>query len=209
MSPLKSTFLLITFLVAIPLSNLFAQKPTLTQLTKTKVDSLRKTGADAIMWYKSYCGECEVISHETHPASIPANHYCTVDAQGYTLTDNVILYKQNDSYYKLIFDCTYPLKKEKLDSCRSIAYFISIVPVLNHRDRAIKALYKSGRFLGPSQSDGGFEDVTLYLKKASQRVSMADGEKGDMYAVYKKYFWINKEIKLLDLIEKDIAIKNK
>ena len=46
-----------TIIITLIATSLFAQKPTLTQLTKRKVDSLKKIGADAILWYESYCGD--------------------------------------------------------------------------------------------------------------------------------------------------------
>ncbi|MDN3579563.1 hypothetical protein [Mucilaginibacter flavus] len=60
---MRKLFILITLLLAITTQSLFAQNSDsqLNARIKTQVDSLRKTGIDTIIVYKSYCIGCEVL----------------------------------------------------------------------------------------------------------------------------------------------------
>ncbi len=117
------------------------------------------------------------------------------------------MYCQNGFFYSLNFDCyNLPVKKQ-LDNCKSIPYALSIIPTLNARDKTIKAMSKKGKFLGPVQADGSFEKVDIYWEKKEQSISMASSEKEEFYKIYKRYYWIDSQIKLLKLINTDLTIK--
>jgi hypothetical protein len=193
-------FCLLFLLLILFAFNTYAQKKGIEKLSKHKIDSLRNKHIDTILWYHSYCGEC-FIKKNDNPIKY-AN--CTVQS-GYDLTYNAIIYKQKDKYFILNFDCNNLLIKRQLDSCKSIPYFISIMSILNSRDKTIKEIYRKGGFLGPLQSDGGFEDADIYYHNIKQHITMTSTEATD--EVYKQYFWIGKEIKLFRLISGDIVIK--
>jgi hypothetical protein len=186
--------LLLSILLA---SHIYAQKISIEKLSKQKIDSLRSKHVDTMLWYHSYCGECEVFNKEIKYAN------CNVFS-GYTLTYNSILYKQMSKYFILNFDCNNLVMKRQLDTCKSIPYFISIIPILNARDKTLKVMHKNGEFF-PWQVDGGFEDADIYINKTTQHISMSDMEETNK--VFKKYIWIGKQIKLLKLVSGDIAVK--
>jgi hypothetical protein len=167
------------------------------KITQYKIDSLKHIDVDTIIYYHSYCGECIIPNPK---------HTCTAD-YGYTLTANVLIYRQNGNFYSLDFDCyNLPVKKQ-LDNCKSIPYALSIIPTLNARDKTLKAMSKKRKFLGPVQADGDFEKVSIYYVNKQQSLSMASLEKDEFYKTYRKYYWINSQIKLLKLISIDLATK--
>ena len=133
-------FLTLLFIVFI--YNAFAQKENgVEKLSKYKIDSLQSIHVDTIIHYYAYCGECE----------ISAKPQCYM-LSGYTLTENVLIYKQQGKYYTLDFDCNDKPAKRLLNDCKSIPYFISVTPILIARD-------KKWKYVFALQSDGGFEPV--------------------------------------------------
>ena len=162
--------------------------------------SLKNINIDSILWYHSYCGECDVLRKEPVPIEYSD---CSI-LTGYTLTYNAIIYKQYGKYFILNFDCKNLVIKRELNNCKSVQYFISIIPILNERSKAIKAMHRKGIYL-PYQVDGGFEDADIYFNKVKKHVSMSDTEETNKD--FKKYFWISKQITLFKLISEDIAEK--
>src|ERR1700689_4188321 len=65
------------------------------KLTAHKIDSLQRIHIDTILYYSSYCGECDVKGNK---------HTCYLKS-GYLLADNLIIYKQYGKFYFLTFDC--------------------------------------------------------------------------------------------------------
>ena len=191
------------FLLSILFSwHTYAQKTGIEKLSKSKIDSLRSERVDTILWYHSYCGDCWFKKTDA-----PIKYYnCPVES-GYDLACNVIIYRQKGEYFILNFDCTNFVMKRRLDTSKSIPYFVSIISTLNARDKAIKELDKKNDkyLLGAMQMDGFFNEADIYCNKISQHVRMTDTETTDKY--YKKYFWIDKQIKLFELISSDIAVK--
>jgi len=188
---------LLIFLLTILLSNHVCAQKGIEKLSAQKIDSLQHVRVDTIVHYSSYCGECDILGKRNN---------CNM-LSGYLLIDNILLYKQNGRYYTLTFDCTNNTVKQTLDSCQSIPYFLSIMQTLHARDKTIKTMFKKGRFLGPLIADGKFEDADIYVDHRKQNVSMSGSEKTDLYKIYKKYFWIDKQIKLLKLITADTGLK--
>jgi hypothetical protein len=188
---------LILLLIILLSYNTYAQKG-IEKFSTQKIDSLQYLHVDTIIHYYSYCGECEVLSKHNN---------CSV-LSGYVLIDNVLLYKQCGKYYTLTFDCSNNPIKRTLDSCKSLPYYLAIRPTLYARDKTIKAMIKKGRFLGPSVADGEFENADIYVNYMKQSVSMSESEKTDLYKIYRKYFWIDKQIKLLKLIKGDMSVNN-
>jgi hypothetical protein len=175
----------------------YAQKKGIERLSKNKIDSLRREHVDSILWYHSYCGECFI--KKTNAPIQYGN--CSVQS-GYDLTYNAIIYRQKDKYFILNFDCNNLLIKRQLETCKSLPYFISIIPILNTRDKTVREMIKKGEFLGPMQSDGSFADADIYFNNTKQHISMSDIKESD---IYKKHFWIDKQINLFKLISEDIS----
>jgi hypothetical protein len=181
----------------------YSQKLSIEKLSKDKIDSLRNEHVDTIMWYHSYCGECLIVNRPDTPI-IYSN--CTLQL-GYKLNNNLIFYKQKGKYFVINFDCNNITIKRQINVCKALPYFISIIPALDSRDKAIKDMYKKGGSYSPWQMDGGLENMDIYFNKKSQHISMSSKEETDK--LYKKYAWIDKQIMLLNLISADIRIKKK
>lgn len=178
----------------------YAQKVNLEKWVKHTVDSLRKDHIDSIEYYHAYCGECEILKT---PGKI-SGHTCDV-GNGWVQIANIVLYKQKDSYFSLTFDCGYPPVKKELKKVNSIEYFLSIVPVLNERDKTLKEMYKHFIFPGPSFVDGGYEEAIVYVKGHQQKVAMQENEKTS--TAWRTHFWIDKQTKLLEMLESETSLK--
>ena len=179
-----------------------AQKISLEKWALHNVDSLHKNHVDTIEYYHAYCGECFISGKPTD--TLP-RHQCELE-NSWVEIENIIIYKQKSKYYSLTFDCNYPPIKKELKGCKSIDYFLSVIPVLNKRDKTITEMYRHNKFLGPIVSDGGYEEVFLYCRSIKQHVDIQDYQKTDK--TWKSYFWIDKEIKLLTLVGADLFSKN-
>ena len=181
----------------------FSQKLSIEKLSKDKIDSLKNEHVDTIMWYHSYCGECAIVKRLDTPL-IYSN--CTLQI-GYKLNTNLIFYKQNGKYFIINFDCNNLTVKRQITICKSLPYFISIIPVLDARDKTIKQIYQKGDYYSPWQVEGGLENMDIYFNKKSQHITMSAKEETDK--LYKKYTWIGKQIILLNLLSDDIHVKKK
>ncbi|HEY5325357.1 MAG TPA: hypothetical protein VIJ27_00005, partial [Mucilaginibacter sp.] len=193
------TFLLIIFCVKYN----YAQKLSLVKWVSHTVDSLQTRNIDTIEYYRAYCNECIVSSKPPmlgQPTDTLPTHQCDIENGG---TERVIeiLYKQNNKYYSLTFNCSYPPIKKELKNVKSIDYFLSIVPILVKRDRYGAAIQTKRKFNPPIMVDGGYEEAFLYCGHIKQRIFMQDDQKTDKGWRY--YFWIDKQTKLLSLLESE------
>jgi len=166
------------------------------KLTAYKIDSLQHIHVDTILYYNSYCGECAISGK---------GHTCYLKS-GYILDDNLVIYKQSGKFYILSFDCYNSNIKRQLDSCKSLPYFITIIPALNEKYKFFKYQQKKVLFAGPSIADGGFEYAEIIINKKKRYFSMSQAEKIRLRNTDKSHYWVNKEIKLLKLVAEDIAI---
>lgn len=160
-----------------------------------QIDSLQQVHVDTIVYYHQFCGGCEVRR---------SYKYCDVYDNGNVNMESIILYKQSGSFYRLAFNCGDVPDKIELKSCKSIPYFLSITGVLKNRDKAINAIYSQKKFLPPNLADGFYTQAELYCHKSNYRVSLSDYQQRDGYKVWKQYFWIDKEIQLLKLLDADL-----
>jgi hypothetical protein len=177
--------------------NLYAQKINLAEWVKHQRDSLINKGIDTIIYFHQYCGECSVIEKKEDKS-------CEVIDNSWTFIDSYFIYKKAGTTYSLKFNyCNAPIIK-KLDSCKSIAYFLSIRNLLQKRDREYSEMRKNAKFFPPIRTDGGYEEAILYCKKLKTKVSISEYQKGDGYKYWKKYFWTDNEIKLTNLILQDL-----
>jgi hypothetical protein len=202
-------FRLLTLLLTILSINFAsAQKISLEKWVSHVVDSLNKKQVDTIEYYRAYCNECVILRKPPilgQTTDTLPTHQCAIENGG---TERVIeiLYKQNNKYYSLSFNCGYPPIKNELKSVKSLDYFLSIVPVLAKRDRYGDALQKKRKFNPPITVDGGYEEAFLFCGHIKQTVYMQDNQKTDKG--WRAYFWIDKQTKLLALLESETASKN-
>jgi len=188
---------LIIFLVIFSFTNYsYAQKVSIRKWVSHNVDSLKKIRVDTIEYYHQYCGECYI----RNPPGVHRNHCETEDS--WTQVVNIILYQQQGKYHSLTFNCLGPSIKQDINAANSLTYFISIIPTLNNRDRAIKALIKRRKFLAPIFVDGTYEEADIYLNNKKQHAYMQIDERTDK--TWRSFFWIDKETKLFKLITVDI-----
>jgi len=187
--------LILLFIVSFQLCH--AQKG-IEKLTRYKIDSLQHIRVDTILYYCSYCGECSIRGQK---------HTCYL-ASGYTLSDNIIIYKQHGRFYTLSFDCSNTSIKKQLDSCRSIPYFISIISTLDARDKAIKLIYKQKQFLPPIVIDGSSATAEIYYNRKRQSASINLDMPQDLVETWNYYFWFKKETNLFKLIKTDLDKTN-
>jgi hypothetical protein len=192
---MKKLLLALVFLITY--SQLCQAQKGIEKLTHYKIDSLQHIHVDTILYYCSYCGECEILGKKRN---------CYL-ASGYTVSSNFIIYQQQGNFYLLDFDCYNQSIKRQLNSCQSIPYFISIIPTLKISDRSIKAALKKGKLLDMIQSDGGFENVEMFLNKNMQIVSISESEKDNTDKIHQKYYRINEKKKLVKLISADLSMK--
>lgn len=169
------------------------------------VDSLRHKKIDTIEYYHTYCGGCSV---SRNPNDTLRRHSCEVGT-GWSQINSTIIYKQDNNYYSLTFNCGYPPIKKQLLNCESLSYFSSIVPVLDDRDKAYKALRKQRGvfFLPPMVTDGKYVEANIYLPTMRQDVFMQERQKTD--TAWRSFFWIDKQTKLLSLLEYETSPKSK
>jgi hypothetical protein len=165
------------------------------------VDSLQKNKVDTIEYYHAYCGECEILRKPTD--TLPT-HQC--DVGDWTEILNDIIYKQGGKSYSLTFNCGYPPIKKELKSVKSLDYFLSIVPILNRRDKYGASMQKKRKFNPMVVVDGGYEKALFYCGKVRQSIFMQEDQKTNKG--WRAYFWIDKQIKLLALLEAETASNN-
>ena len=159
--------------------NAFAQKVRLNTWVERNIDSLRKIGVDTIVYYHAYCGECEVLEKPINIADTSEKkHDCEID-NSWTQIANVIVYQQNNTFITLTFNCNYPPLKAELKTCKSIPYFISIIPTLNRRDKMQQQMFKRGKFNPPVTVDGGYEETWIYLNGKKQHIYLQENQKTD------------------------------
>ena len=205
---MKYWFLLNLLLLILSINYAYSQKVSLDKWVSHTIDSLQKRNIDTIEYYRAYCNEC-IVSRKPpllgQPTDTLPTHQCDIENGG---TERVIdiLYKQNNKYYSLTFNCGYPPIKKELKNVKSLDYFLSIVPVLTKRDRYGKAMQKKRKFNPPVMVDGGYEDAFLYCGNIKQHVFMQDDQKTDKG--WRTYFWIDKQTKLLELLESETFTKD-
>jgi hypothetical protein len=174
-----------------------AQKINLEKWVKHQRDSLIRNGIDTIIYYHHYCGECSLLENKDN------KHREALD-NGWTLIESYFIFKKNGDFFSLTFNYCSPPIISKLDFCKSIPYFLSIIPVLHKRDWVYAQMRKQAKFFPPIPTDGSYEEATIYFRKHSSKVSLSDYQKKEGYKYWKKYFWIDKELKIVSLIEEDL-----
>jgi hypothetical protein len=175
------------------------------QVSREKVDSLRKLHIDTLIWYHSYCGECFFKKTDAK-----VKYYTCQVQSGYDLSYNAIIYKQHGSYFLLNFDCSSPVIKSLLDTCNAADYFISIIPQLDERDKIIEQMKKNNEFSGPFQIDGFFSEADIYFNGKSQHADLShmvesESNQSGIYKDYKKkLLQIDLEVNLFKILRADL-----
>jgi hypothetical protein len=179
-----------------------AQKINLEKWVSHTVDSLRNKRVDTIEYYHAWCCECEVTRRPPNFTDTSKGHECdVVGSTGCEQISTLLIYKQNHTYYSLPFNCGYPPIKKDLKNIKSLDYFISLIPVLSKRDSYNKEMRRKHKFNPPMVVDGGYEEAILYISGRKRSVYMQDDQKTTK--VWRTYFWIDKQTKLLALLESE------
>ncbi len=189
------------FLISLSINYTYAQKVNLEKWVSHTVDSLQKNHVDTIEYYHTYCHECVILRKP--PTDTLPTHQCE-DENSSMQVENKIIYRQKNKYYSLTFNCGYPPIKKELENVKSLRYFLSIIPILNKRDKIITARYKKHKFPAPIIVDGRYEEAFIYCNNVRQNVFMHYDKK--TYKGWSNYLWIDEQIKLLQLINSDISL---
>lgn len=178
-------------------SQAFAQNST--KLLDSIVRNLKKQGADTILIYsKNYPGS-ESIRNPLIACECenPLNK---------ELNNVSILFIKKGITYKQTFICCDDgpviVKKRLL----SIHYFNSLKPLLKKKSAFYENLIKTKKFLPPISPHKPYEFVELITLNSRESISISDSQKGSDYKTWKKYFWIDKEIKFFRLIKTDLSL---
>jgi hypothetical protein len=119
-----------------------------------------------------------------------------------------LIYKLKGKIYKVDFSCCNEDSIVEMTKCLSIPYFLSLKEVFKEEDNFYKNLRKNKKFPPPIPTDNPFENVELIIPKYHKEVGLNSYESGEGYATWKKYPWINKEIKLIKLIRQDLMLSS-
>lgn len=166
-------------------------------------DSLRNAGVDTMLYYNEVCGECSVAILPKDSLT-KAGVGCDVK-ESYTQLANIFLYRQRGRYYSLEFNCQYPMIKRALGACLSIPYALTIIKILNARDAWFKKRRKLKYFfLPPIVTDVAQYAATIRAGKLRQEANISADQQGEYHYLWKRYFWIDPQIKLFRLIHQDL-----
>jgi len=193
------TYSLIVALCFVASLKASAQKINLEKWVTHVVDSLQKNKADTIEYYHEYCGECDITRAFGDTVK---HHNCQIE-NSWVQIENTIIYKQNGEYFSLAFNCNYPPIRKKLSHIKSLEYFVSIVPALNHRDQTLTALRKHNKFAPLESVDGIYKQAFLYWEGIKQSVYLHDEPTSDQTQL--SFLWISKEINLFKLIASELS----
>jgi hypothetical protein len=153
-----------------------------------QISNLGSAGIDTILVYTAGCyGECEV----THKPN------CNCDR---SLSSTFIIYQHKGKYYFIDFSCCNVDEVKTLKKSQSVPYFLSMKAVLKEENR----FYKNLKFPPPIPSDNPFENAELMIKKQKLQFYIFSDQKNASYKAWRKHPWIDKQIRLLQLIKKDI-----
>ncbi|HEY2583448.1 MAG TPA: hypothetical protein VGI43_16670 [Mucilaginibacter sp.] len=161
------------------------------------VRKLQNRGADTILIYISSCGGCEIKGK-------PINCNC-LDRQG--ISDVYLVFKIKGRIYKEVFNCCQESSLVEINESLSISYFLSLKDMLKKRDEFYSQLVKNKQFLPPIPTDTFYEQIVLVVPDKSYEVGLNVYQRYEDYKIWKQYFWIEDEIKLVDFVRKDLGIR--
>jgi hypothetical protein len=160
------------------------------------VRQLKKKGADTILVYISGCDGCQITNRR-------ANCTC-LDMKAITAV--FLIFKLKGQFYKEEFTCCNETSLIKMDSSSSVPYFLVLKDILKRRDAYYKDMAKHVKFFPPIATDNPYEEIDLIVPHHNYEIVLSSYQRNEGYDVWKKYFWIDNEIKLMDLVRKDIGI---
>ena len=118
-----------------------------------------------------------------------------------------LIYKLKGKTYKMDFTCCNENDTLKISKSVSIPYFISLTETLkNERIFFSNDFKKHKRFPPMMPTDQSFESVELIVSKQHLGFELNSYQSGEGYGTWKKYPWIDKEIKLIKLIRQDLML---
>jgi len=164
----------------------------------TLVKNLQKRGIDTILIYM----QGAVWHYLTKPvtAGQPSCH-CSFGNLIYSVN---VIYKDHGKVYKLDYACCKETDTVKLQSSVSIPYFLVQKKALRVPKTHSLQQFRRDEMLIPT--DYPFEDVELITSKKDFYFELDSYQSTDGYKIWKKYPWINKQIRLIKLIRRDLNI---
>jgi hypothetical protein len=120
-----------------------------------------------------------------------------------------LIYQKNGKTYKTDFSCCKENDTVKIDKSLSIPYFLSLKEVFKKEDDFYVDLKSHKKFPPPMPTDNPFDEVEIITPKVHLEFSLDSYQSDEGYSIWKKYFWIDKEINLIALIKKDLMISSK
>jgi len=163
---------------------------------KHLVKQLKKRGADTILVYISGCDGCFIRRK---------NINCTCFKKE-SITEVSLIFSIKGKFNKEDFSCCQDSALTEINAPESIRYFLSLQDTLKKKDEYYKQAAKRLEFFPPIATDNPYEQVELIIPGHNYDVSLSYWQINDGYQAWKKYFWIESEIKLMDLIRKDISV---
>ncbi|HEY4325787.1 MAG TPA: hypothetical protein VGN20_17465 [Mucilaginibacter sp.] len=192
---MKSKQLLTLAILSMSICNVFGQdlpRP-ITHLIK----KLHKKGADTILIYTSGCGGCEIKNK-------PVNCNC-LDREA--ISDVYLIFKLKGELYREEFTCCKESNLIEIDETSSIPYFLSLKDMLKKKDKFYSQLSKNKQFLPPISTDSFYEQIVLVVPDKSYEVGLNASQRYEDYKIWKQYFWVEDEIKLVDFVRKDLGMR--
>lgn len=166
----------------------------------SKVDStihaLQSQGIDSIIVYSKYSIGFDIPSSQVD---------CMTDKKSsISISECSLIYSRNVKCFVLKFKCDQEPQRNEMQNCQCIAYSFSLASILDRKDQFIKGQIKANHFLPPYLSHDEVERVTIVTKNKKRSFEIRKDMMTSNYPIWKKYFWIDPEIHLVELIRKDI-----
>lgn len=184
--------LLILFVALLANQIVIAQnRPKSVELFKNK---LLKKGIDTMIIYVNGCANCmvEVDRPDCH----------CLDSE--VVNEVYFIYKKQGRIFKTDYSCCTE-DSIKIKTSKSIPYFISLNKVFSDKSIFLNGTANTGKFPAPV-TDEAYEDIELIAGEKYQRFTLYFNQRHEGHEAWKKFPWIDNEIKLADLIRNDLGL---
>jgi len=120
-----------------------------------------------------------------------------------------LIYQKNGKVYKTDFSCCNENDTVKIDKSLSVPYFLSLKDMFKKENNFYKNSRRNKKFPPPLPTDNPFDVVEIITPKEHLEFNLDSYQSDEGYSIWKKYFWIDKEIELIALIKKDLMLTSK
>ncbi|HVS90753.1 MAG TPA: hypothetical protein VHE59_01890 [Mucilaginibacter sp.] len=167
----------------------------------TLLRDLRKRGVDTILVYMQGAVWHTQIEPDT---AVKSKCHCSFGNLIYAVN---VIYKYHGKVYKLDYACCRETDTLRISKTLSIPYFLSRKQILVDAENAFyKNLRKTKKFPPPIATDYPWENVELIVGKKVYDFELNSYKSTDGYKIWKKYPWIDRQIKLIKLIRQDLGL---